>query len=146
MVSQIARATLSAFGIYKSSRVSLNGTGVWGGVTIRIGALSDPKPCCATSAETSVAMLQRGEASSTTTRRPVLGDAFENAVLVERRGGPEIDHLTFAPGAGQSRGGFLDYVYHAAQRHHGHVTAFARESHLAERNRIRFLGNFALLE
>ena len=64
-------ATLPASGMYKSSKTSLNGTGVWGGVTLRIGALSDPKAFSAIRAEMSVAMLHRGEASSTTTTRPV---------------------------------------------------------------------------
>ncbi|MCY1247774.1 hypothetical protein D9M72_611350 [compost metagenome] len=42
-----------------------------GGHTISMPALSAPKACCATCAEISVAILQRGLASSTTTRRPV---------------------------------------------------------------------------
>ena len=48
-----------------------NGTGVCGEDTILIGAFSELKAFCATKAETSVAILQRGWASSTTTRRPV---------------------------------------------------------------------------
>ena len=38
---------------------------------MRTGALSASKACCETSAAMSVARLQRGLASSTTTRRPV---------------------------------------------------------------------------
>ncbi|MNN71478.1 hypothetical protein D3C81_1874190 [compost metagenome] len=57
--------------MYRSSRASENGTGVCGAVTISIGPLSAPKAFCATSALMSVAIEQRGLASSITTRRPV---------------------------------------------------------------------------
>src|SRR4029079_12129130 len=66
-----AFSTRCASGMYRSSKASLNGTGVCGAVTISIGARSAPNACCATVAEMSVARLQRGVASSTTTSRPV---------------------------------------------------------------------------
>ena len=44
-----------ALGRYKSSKVGENGTGVWGGVTILMGAFKDEKAFSQIKAEISVA-------------------------------------------------------------------------------------------
>ena len=57
--------------MYWSSRTPAKGTGVCGAVTRVMGACNASNACWATNAEMSVATLQRGGASSTTTIRPV---------------------------------------------------------------------------
>src|ERR1019366_3164375 len=69
--ARTAAAIRSGSGIYSFSSPGANGTGVCGAVTRRIGAFSAPNALSATSAAMSVAMLQRGVASSTMTSRPV---------------------------------------------------------------------------
>ncbi len=58
-------------GIQAFSRSGAKGTGLCGGETWRIGALNAERTGSATMAEMSEVIPQRGEASSTTTRRPV---------------------------------------------------------------------------
>src|SRR5436309_515305 len=70
--SRTAAATRSGPGTYRSSRFAANGGGECGAVTILGAARSAEKQFCATSATMSLAIEQRGYASSTTTSRPVL--------------------------------------------------------------------------
>ena len=61
----------SLLGRYKSSKAGEKGTGVWGGLTIFIGAFNDEKDLSHIKADISVAILQRGYDSSTITTLPV---------------------------------------------------------------------------
>ena len=74
-----------------------NGTGACGAVTISIGAFSAPKAFCATCAETSAAMLQRGLASSTQTRRPVFSTLSITVSMSSGLSGAQVDHLASTP-------------------------------------------------
>src|SRR5918994_173012 len=69
--SRAASAIRSGSGTYRSSSEGLNGGGVCGAVTIFGAAFRSSKQFSATRAAMSVAMLQRGFDSSTTTSRPV---------------------------------------------------------------------------
>jgi hypothetical protein len=71
--------------MYASSSGMANGTGACGSVTRFPGAFMWPKPRSAHSAATSLAIPQRGVASSTTIRRPGLRERGEDRRLVERR-------------------------------------------------------------
>src|SRR6185437_12343776 len=59
------------FGMYSSSRLGANGTGVCGQVTVLIGAFSASNALSAMMAATSAASEQRGGLSSTSTSLPV---------------------------------------------------------------------------
>ena len=68
-----------------------------GAVTRRIGAFSAANALSATSAAMSVAMLQRGVDFVDDDQAPGALDAFEDRVLVERRGGARVDQLDLDP-------------------------------------------------
>jgi hypothetical protein len=109
-------------GTYRSSRLGANGTGVWGGDTIWIGAFRAPNAFWATA----WARLVDDDQSAG------ILDTFQDGVGIQRRGRARIDHRAGNALLLQLVRHFVGEADHAAEGDDGDVIAFAGQVGLAE--------------